>query len=569
MDLFKRKPKLNVITDVEVFEKGDKNFFEALLGEISSGSQDVKETVITFADRRVVVRSAAGIIKSAFDSSLDLGLDARLYWTENAKEVESALKPLLTLEHTEVFNQYSSFVDENPALKGFLSTALNAYVISVIQKTVKDFENHERVRTEIINENRTAKLVETTDFFNEEISALESKIEQINSREQSALTILSVSRFEASEVSLLIEDEDYEAKNDKERFLVVAAENKANLNEVKQLSSGFVWADVLEELVQLSDTVIKVSYPGSDAVLPELFDLEEKLEETDSEYHEIENPFEDDDELEDKHSVLVAKPLEGIIVEMVNQPGEEFVFGSSVEEDDGSFMYELLHDNDANFKTEGLSDNIEDDVRRVVSQDTVPDRIKDEVIVYLRRNTTLEAELSSIEKSIADGRGRYNENVGVFEELKFQNNVLTSLDDSETGRESLEGSEAISEKQDVSNTSFFKVSKLEEERYKINSERRAILLKTSILISELSGEIVQDILHRIDLKLKGIEQVTNVAFHAPEDDENEEVDPTLLDELTLESISERSQKFAYTDTPMFFILAKELGFNPFELAVAN
>jgi hypothetical protein len=568
MDLFKRKPKLNAITDVEVFEKEDKNFYEALLGEISSGSHDVKETVVTFPSRQVVVRSASGVIKSAYDSSLDLSLDSRFYWTENAQQNEADLKSLLTLTQSEVFDQYSSFVAAHPHLKDFLASALESYVISVIQKTVADFDSHEKVRTELVNENRAAKLVEDLDFFNESLESLRPQIERIAAREQSALTVLSIARFAPSEVKLAVDDDSYTPNSDAERFIFTAAENKATLKEVKQLSGGFVWAEVLEALVKLSESTVKVSYPGSDAALPEIFDLDNGASDLSQDYHEIENPFEDDEELEDKNSVLVVKPLEGIIVEPVNEPGEEYLFGSGIEEDDGSFMYEMLHDDDANFFTEGVSDSIEDDVRRVLSHESVPSRIKDEVVLYLRRNTTLEAELSSIEKSIADNRGHYNENVEVFEELKFQNNVLSAADDSEIGKESLKGLATINEKQDISNTSFFTVSKLEEERYKINVERRSVLTKTSILISELTDESVQGILHRIELKLQGIEKVTNVAFHAPEDDEDEHVDPSLLTDLTPERLAAKSKGFSFAETPMFFLLANELGYNPFELVAA-
>jgi hypothetical protein len=568
MGLFKTKPKLNAITDVEVFEKDDKDFYEALLGEISSGSHDVKETVVTFADRRVVVRSASGVIKSAFDSSLDLSLDSRFYWTENAQQNEPDLKSLLSLTQSEVFDQYSIFVEEHPHLKDFLESALESYVISVIQRTVADFGTHEKIRTELINDNRSAKLVQDLDFFNESLDSLKPQIEEIAAREKSALVTLSIARFPASEVKLSIEDDSYVAENDAERFVFTAAENKATLEEVSQLSGGFIWADVLEALVKLAESTVKVSYPGSDAALPELFDLDNGSSDLSQEYHEIENPFEDDEELEDKNSVLVAKPLEGIIVEMVNNPGEEYVFGSSVEEDDGSFMYETLHDDDSHLFTEGLSDSIEDDVRRILSHGSVPTYLKDEVVLHLRRNTTLEAELSSIEKSIADSRGHYNENVEVFEELKFQNNILTAWDDSETGKESVNGLATINEKQDISNTSFFKVSRLEEDRYRINVERRTILKKTSALISELSDEGVQGILHRIDLKLQGIEKVSNVAFHAPEDDEDEHVDPALLTDLTQETIASKSKEFSYAETPMFFHLMDEMGFNPFEALTA-
>lgn len=564
MDLFKRKPKPNAITDVEVFEKDDKNFYEALLGEISSGSHDVKETVVTFPDRRVVVRSASGVIKSAFDSSLDLSLDSRFYWTENATENESDLKNLLELNQSEAFEKYPSFVEDHPHLKEFLASALEAYTISVIQKTVADFGTHERTRTEILNDNATAKTVENLDFFTDSVESLKARIEDIATREKSALSVLGIARFESSEVGLSIDDDSLELENDAERFVHAAAENKASLKEMEQLSSGFVWADVLEALVKLSESSIKVSFPGSDTSLPDLSDFDNGSSDLSQEYHDIENPFEDDEELEDKNSVLVARPLEGIIVEMVNNRDEEYVFGSAIEEDDGSFMYETLHDSDSHLFTEGVSDSIEDDVRRVLSHPSVPSRVKEEVVIYLRRNTTLEAELSSIEKSLADSRGHYNANVEVFEELKFQNNVLTASDDSEIGREKFSEVEKIIEKQDSSNRSFFTVSRLEEDRYKINVERRGILRKTSALISELTDEGVQEILHRIDRKIEGIEQVTNVAFHAPEDDEDEQVDPSFLTDLTFATISSKSREFTYAETPMFFHLIDQMGFNPFE-----
>lgn len=586
MDFFKRKPKLNAITDVEVFEKDDKNFFQSLLGEISSGSQDVKETVIYFPDHKVVVRSASGIIKSAYDTSLGLDLDARLYWTKDLGIEESATNDLLKLTPPEVFNEYTTFVSTYPTAKDFLSSALEAYVLSVIQKTVENFASHERVRTEIIYEVTTTKLIEGLDFFDYTADSAESRTSKLVESEKYSLNSLSVARFEATEVTLSVESSDYLPVTDTERFVFTAAENKATLEEMKRLSSGFVWSEVLETLVELSEGLrVKVSFPGSDDSLPDLFDLEkveeseesEDLQNTDDngeselsqDYQDIANPFEDDEELEDKNSLLDAKPLEGIIVEMVNSPGEEYVFGSMIDEDDGSFMYEMLKDDDSNLFTVGTSDNIEVDVRRILKHESVSDRVKEEVIVYLRRNTSLETEVRSIEKSIADSRGRYNENVEVFEELKFQNNVAIASDDSEIGEEKLDSVEVIKEKQDISNISFFTVSKLEEDRYKVNLERRVILRKMSALISEMFGEGVQGVLHRIDLKLKGIESVTNVAFHAPEDDEDELVDPSFLNDLTSESVYAKSKEFTFADTPTFFILAAECGFSPFADATVS
>lgn len=569
MDLFKRKPKINTIVDVEVFEKGDKDFYESLLGEISTGSHDVKETIITFPDREVNVRSAAGVIKSAFDSSLNEPLDSRFYWAKDSGDNEANLKPLLGLRPDELFNSYSEFARTSPNSIEVVSSALEAYVVEVIQKTVADFSNHVKVRTEIIHESKNAKKIEENDFFSLTVAEAKAQIERLADSEKLILNTLSIARFEGSQVTLDVENTSYIAAADAERFIFAAAESKATLEQVKSLSAGFIWLHVLEGLAKMVEAeIIKISFPGSEAELPDIFELENNTNTAVQDYLEIANPFDDDEELINKSLVLDAKPLEGIIVEMVNSPGEEFVFGSSVEDDDGSFMYELLRDDDSNLFTDGVADNIEDDVRKVLSHETVSEAVKNEVIVYLRRNNVLEAELTSIEKSIADGRGRYNKNVEVFEDLRHQN-ALTSFDDSEIGREVHAAVDTIKEKQDNSNNAFFAVSKLEEERYRINSERRAILTKMSSIISEMFGEGVQGILHRIDLKLSGIERVSNVAFHAPEDDEVEDVDPSLLKDLTSHTVVSQSKKFSYDETPTFFILTKQFGFNPFETAAST
>jgi hypothetical protein len=570
MGLLKRKPKINSITDVEVFEKNDTNFYESLLGEISTGSHDVKETVITFTDRQVIIRSASGVIKSAYDTSFELTLDSRFYWSNYPAIKESDIKDLLGLTTAQLFEQYPIFVETFPESKDFLSSALRAYVVTVLRKTVDDFSNHEKVRTELINETAISRCVIGNDFFDMKVTLIEPMIAKLQEAEDSVLKSLSIADFKPSEIILSLESSEYEARTDAERFIVAAAESKATLEDVQKLSRGFFWFDVLEAVAKLAESdTIKVSFPGSQPELPDLLDLDKIANELSENQRDVENPFEDDEELEDKNSVLDVKPLEGIIVEPVNEPGEEYLFGSGIEEDDGSFMYELLHDDASTLSTEGVSDNIEDDVRKILDHKTVPSHVKDEIVLLLRKNNALEAELSSIEKSIADGRGHYNENVGVFEDLKFQHNVASASDDSETGRESINEEETINEKQDLSNRSFLTISKLEEERYKINVARRAILQRIAALVSEMVGEEVQGVIHRIDVKIKGIDQVTNTAFHAPEDDELEQVDPVLLVEVTSETIAAKSREFTYAQTPTFYLLATEMDFNPFELVTVD
>lgn len=567
MGLFSNKKKTNTIVDVEVFEKDDKDLYESLLGEISTGSHDVKETVITFPDREVYVRSDSGSIKSAYDSSMGLSLESRLYWAEGLGVDETNLNILLGLAPAALFHDYTKFVEKFPESRSSLSSALEAYVIAVIQKTVADFGKHEKVRTEIIHDSRMAKQVASNDFFDLTPEATKTKIEKLVDSEKEALNTLNIAAFKESEVTFSVEDVSYTATTDLERFVFAAAESKASLEQVRSLAAGFIWTEVLEVLIQFAESeTIKVSFPGSFTELPDLSDLEE--DSTVQSYLEIANPFEDDEELVDKNALLEAKPLEGIIVEMVNTPGDEPAFGV-LADDDGNFSYETLRDDETSLFTAGVSDNIEDDVRKVLAHESVSAAVKDEVILYLRRNNTLEAELTSIEKSIADSRGHYSKNVEVYEDLRFQNNVISVLDDSEIGRDSISVVDTIMEKQDSSNVAFFAVSKLEEERYKINVERRIILQKMSLLVSELFGEGVQGILHRIDLKLQGIERVSNVAFHAPEDDEDEHVDPSFLADLTSKNVASKSKEFTYVETPAFFLLAQEIGFNPFEVSSSS
>lgn len=559
MAFFKKDRKPNYVTEVKLLEKDYKNLPEALNGELSNGSLDAKETVIYFEDHKVTVVSIAGVIKSIYNEDDAVLLAERLYWTDELSSAEEDLVREADKNISDLISNYNELVTKYPQAKNTLQEVLYDYTLSVLHKTSSQFATHKKIRTEVITSKAMFDDIEKRDFFTGSIDSLREHAEAMEKTERLNLISLGISGFSEDEVSLsVLTEESQEFETDAKRFAFAAAQNESSLSRVRELSFGFVWPEVLTALHELSeDGIIKASFPGSDDALPLPDDFNTESEE----YCEIENPFEDDDVLEDKNAVMdyADLPLVGTLVEPVNDPDEEYIFGSDVEEDDGSFMYEMMEQAPVNVATAGLDDNIERDIRKILERNAIPQRVKDEISSYAQKNSTLEGDLIRIEASLAEGRGRYKEHVNSFEELTLQNRIEGYTDDTETEHEKFEDIEKISNKQDVSHISFFTVSKLEEDRYIVNLERRRLLTKIAAMISELAGDNVQSILHRIEAKLIGIENVANVAFHSPKDDEDEIADPTLTTE----------QVFSSDDVPTFFALIEALGFDPFAKTEAS
>lgn len=584
MAFFKKQPKRNPLIDVELIEKDYKTLYDALEGELDMGSQDTKETIVHFADRSVIIRSVAGSVKVAFVEGEVVPLDSRVYWSKLEGTSVDKMMALSKVKVSDLLHNYKTLADSEDS-RDLVRDIFRAHTIATLQKTAETFADHQKIRSELIND---SDVVSYFDFFSVNPKEIKDEVSRLNAKEAEHTYSLGISSFNPDEVKLELGDSTVELKSDADRFIHGAADTGATLRDTKDLSFGFVWEDVLRSLKRLvNEGAVSINYPGKDVELPEFeeiiaipasntsgtFTIDKNDEDPVSEYIEgdleislgegldIENPFEDDEMLEDKGAVLVSRelprienPIEGLIVESVENNHQGF----TPVDDDGDFMYETIDDENENTVcTSGLDDNIDADVRRLMKNNSIGPKIREFVNINLDRNSTLEYRLVSIEKSISSSRERFQAHVGDFEELKFEKSIEQLSDASEVGRENFDH-EVIAEKQNKSNVSFFNVSELEEERYSLNTQRRDLLMSLHAMISEMLGEEVQSILHRIETKVSGIDQVSNVAFHSPVEDDTINVDPEILAAFDAASKIELS----YDDAPTFFSLVSSFGFDP-------
>jgi hypothetical protein len=586
MGIFKRKPKENFLSNVnvELFEKDYKSLSEALLGELSTGSHDTKETIISFADREIIVRSSSGIIKSVSDSSDNLPLAERLYWSELTVLSDEMLEEIKSSTTADLILKYSDLVNNNPESRELFKSVFRAYSIMTLKKVSADFSQNTKIRTEILPRKSEVTYTEGLDYLDFTPSDVDSRIELENSLEIVYLSAINSQKHPFEKLVLSTGVETIDRSEDSYKFVYTAAESGATLAEVKSLSSGFVWSEILEVLKDLmEDEIVFVTIPSLEKPVVAEAPLPSLIEETDDEDGDLSIEIEDANESAEEtvadlidHSEIATAtdlepfnvgvetlPLEGVIVEFID---DEDHHSFDAHDDDGSFMYETLDDDNQGVSTDGVHDQIEDDIRSVVRNSTVDESVKDEIVLYLRQNSTLEAELMSIEKTIADKSEHYYENVEFFENMKFNRSLAALADDSEVGHESNLTNGIVSQTQDSSHKSFFVVSKLEEDRHVVNIERKKILTKLATLLSDMTDEGIQSILHRIEIKIAGIENVINLAFHNPKEDENEIVDPSLLeDNADIETLTpEEHRVISKHESPTFFSLVEELGFNPFE-----
>lgn len=577
MAFLKRRPKPNPLIDVELIEKDYKNLYEALTGELNAGSRDTKETVIHFSDRRVVVRSVAGEIKLAFEEPSTVDLSARAYWAEIAGVNVSRMMERSNTSITDLIRDYKSFQVDSES-EEVLRDIFEAVTVTTLQRASADFEKHEKVRSELINDSSMVNEMNDMDFFSATPKEISEMLLRQSEKERKYIRDLNVSGATEADVTLRVQSPTNELASDSDRFVYGAAEAESTLADMRSLSFGFVWSDILDSIKKLSDKgVVNLTYPGIDETLPEFdeisFHHEEEidrdLEIEDSELStnpedqndsEISNPFITDYVLEDKSIAMpvhntysTEESLNGIIVEPINDAAS-----FSQQDDDGNFMYEMLSEEEPKTSTEGIEDSIDSDVRRLFKANGVGSKIQYHVARVLSEQSDLEAQLASVERRISESHNHLRENVDHFEELKFEKTFAEYHDDSEVDHSNFNDN-IIEERQNNSNKQFFNVSDLEQSRFEINNKRRQLLQTLHNLISELIGENVQSVLHRIEIKLDGIEKVSNLAFHDPSEDDDSNVDHELLNAL-------KTPELEFEDAPTFFNMVAQFGFDPLTVA---
>lgn len=205
-----------------------------------------------------------------------------------------------------------------------------------------------------------------------------------------------------------------------------------------------------------------------------------------------------------------------------------------------------------------------------------------QIVALAAKNDKLEGELASIGRSLSIALFRYESSLDQHQASTLdQVDLVTPGDDNLDGDSGdLGGFEGL-EDEDLaeigvkdnsilklaeapvsadgavatSNEMFFAVESLERSRFEINAARRPLLTEIIEKAAPLEGEHTQELIHRMEQKIRRIDSVVDEAFTSPREDEGIMVDEVLLDDSVLSDYSPLT-------TPLFARLVIAHGFNP-------
>lgn len=247
-------------------------------------------------------------------------------------------------------------------------------------------------------------------------------------------------------------------------------------------------------------------------------------------------------------------------------PPEEALEG--VSEDDGGFDFEDLDDSIEEGMTGGLDDpDFDKDFENVMKKENLSTKEFNQLKTLVKKNRTLEKSVVEVEQDIAKHQSEYNNSIADYQDISLDRGVQNILNDT------VEEDPELETTRNESNNVFFNLHTSELNRFDLNQERKVILEQLFNSVDSFSSEYVQEMLHRISLKLEGIESVMNSAFHDPKEDNDMPVDEELVNDLKNseseveiheEEILVNNEENKEVSRPMFDQIVEELGFNPFK-----
>lgn len=247
-------------------------------------------------------------------------------------------------------------------------------------------------------------------------------------------------------------------------------------------------------------------------------------------------------------------------------PPEEALEG--VSEDDGGFDFEDLDDSIEEGMTGGLDDpDFDKDFENVMKKENLSTQEFNKLKTLVKKNRKLEKSVVEVEQDIAKHQSEYNNSIADYQDISLDRGVQNILNDT------VEEDPELETTRNESNNVFFNLHTSELNRFDLNQERKVILEQLFNSVDSFSSEYVQEMLHRISLKLDGIESVMNSAFHDPKEDNDMPVDEELVNDLkNSESEVEiheeetlvNNEEDQEVSRPMFDQIVEELGFNPFK-----
>lgn len=564
----KKKEQFNPDMD-NIPETEQKSLQEAVVNAIGVGSKDVKTIIVHFEnDEKLDLIMSSETIKYVTNNQEQKVL-SNIQWTapdlfteEDRSKIEEIFK---TNKYFEAILEVSEQVSEKAA--NHIGNAFANNSMTLIER----YSNQRVIKTEIdLTSPHSRKNVNNNGFFSLECSKIDSTIAERDEKKKTALMFAGESEFEDIKLSTSDTTDYFTATSDEERFIIVAATKNSTLKELVESAHGF---DIIKVYVTVETlmwkSIIKIDTPEVETEDDDMFAIDSEDLESLINGGKFEDKNEDDtavtdnlmeDLLKQEDSEIITTdrklPTTVDVLENVsddNDDSDEWRFSAPTDlaDDDGAFEYEVVED-DIEGYTEGLDEELLIAVTRILDDVVIKDALRKDILNLVDYNTDLESSVRDIEVEIRNSRMNYRESFGEYQDIAIQiavddmNNIESEKD------------EDIEEVREGSNEQWFALEKLESDRFALNDTRTQILTDLKNKVSKLAGFHVQEVIHRIDIKLKGILSVSNVAFYDQSDKETDllTVDPALLEENTTDKYDKR-------DTPVFFTIAATLGFNPF------
>lgn len=503
MGLFSRSKKPKYLEeDFTGLMKSYSDFASLIRQELSPGSRDMKKTTVVLSDRTGEVYHQNGLVKAVIDPTLAFSLPARLFWEgEASHEVKSEVAGLSTENDRLAYLDFRKVMPQEASLLREIYHHLSLQSAHSLNKAL-EAQGAMPVETNIVLSEQLTQLLLGWDFlevdgeqFLEELTTLEEDV-------TTSLHFMEVKETPWEEVTLVEGPQGtQEAEDSLGRYVASAAENEVTLQVFHDYAGGFPLGSLFKALKEAL-VMEEVRLRGVKGLYEE--DLPELSTFMGEEYQ---------DEMLDFTSLSEALEGDGALHEALAEVLEE-------EEDDWRFdanPFLSERENHVFTPTAHLDLPLLPLVERVLAVYSLSGEERNKVQSNLEDNLALEAEVTRLEVEINLLSRAYSRGVKHYDEMKFERNLEQfedENDEAESERESTEENPAMLAQRATSNNDFFILEKLEELRFEKNDLRKKLLYGAmGHLPFEGEDRLTVEVQDIIELKLKGIEGVRNLAFH--------------------------------------------------------
>lgn len=373
-----------------------------------------------------------------------------------------------------------------------------------------------------------------------------------------------------------------------------------SLEHLQQHATGYIWSHVLKAAENLMyDGAIDITYPNRQkSSLPDLGPLTAVKPATDSSQDDADTqgecdsaPTEEDvaptaDSTPEPSRVETisqnptpqgaSKPEETVTPEALDTAAastfDKIITGSDEDDSDGFTFsmpdhsditdeggFDFTTDEEETFTTTMAGEDLRPLINQIVRESTNVDQTIIPVLTEeIEYNAELEAGVIDLDNRISEVRQTYQEDFGRYNIMAMD--IIG--DQAQKGQDvTLEGAgEPIEHAREDANDQFFTLEDLEHRRFNLNATRINLLKSILERITHLDGAHVQECVNLIEMKIQGIQDVTDTAFHSPKDDEAiaKETDLKLIESVLV------PETITPDDSPLFYRLVSTTGFNPFD-----